>query len=464
MRIYLDPGSDKIKDYMVQINKAYSFPRGGIKLSDSSVPPRNSSVTAFLPSISIISLNQHSGGQAVPVVSVGDYVKEGMLIGRSSGYLSCNVHASVPGKVIKIVKWTDSFGQRQEGIVIHMEGSFEKLGRRNEIHSWESMNPYDIQRCISEHGVVEMEGSGRPVADIISTFRDHVEQTSIVVRCVFDDPWLAADYVLTRERLNDIIEGAAIAAKSCNASRIIYAVSYKEKELGILLKNAGFRWGLPVSLVYFGSRYPQRNKRELELTLRNYEKKEGTKVASLFILGPATLAAICDAVKFRKPVLERYVAIGGTAVNNPKIMKLRIGTRIGDIFDECGGFKGKIGKIASGSPFLGRPVLDLDEPLVKMNFALFANLSSKLSVSSISAKRKNVQRNCISCGSCRSVCPVGLDPEEIYKSIFVDEITGSFRTKRAVDCHGCGCCELVCPSSLPLSTEIISKVTGGIYE
>ena len=441
---------------MIKINKVYSFPRGGIKLNDTSVPPINNSVTAFLPSISVIPLTQHSGEAAVPLVSVGDFVKEGMLIGRGNGNLSSNIHASVPGKVIQIINWHDAFGKYHEGIVIHMEGSFEKLGKRNEVHGWEAMANYDIQRCIEEYGVVEMEGSGRPLRDIFSSLHGLSESISLVVRCIFDDPWLAADYVLTRERVNDIIEGAAIAAKSCRASRIIYAVSHREKDLGSYLMSAGFNWGLPVSLIYFGSRYPQRNKRELDLALKNYEKKEAVKLGYPVILGPATLAAVCDAVKYRKPVLERYLAVGGTAVRNPKIMKVRIGTRIGDIFDECGGFKGRPRKIATGSPFLGRPVLNLDEPIVKMNFALFANLASGFQSINSFSKNKDTRKNCISCGGCRSVCPVGLDPEEIYKSISVNE--------KANDCHGCGCCELVCPSSLPLSTEIISKITRGRYE
>ena len=436
------------------INKVYSFPRGGMMIHDQSVPQRLPSVNAFLPSISIIPLIQHPGGPAIPVVSVGDRVKEGMLIGRGKGPYSTNIHATVPGRVLGMVSWESSDKQVLEGIVIAMEGSFEKLGKREELFPWEGMLSYDIQRCIADYGVVEMEGSGRPVSDIISQYRGISDSISLVVRCVFDDPWFASDYILCKERISAVIEGAAIAARTCRVSQIIYAVSYREKELGKMLMDEGYNWGLPVSCIYVSSRYPQRNRRELELVLGNYSKKEGIELGSLLILSPSTLAAVYDAVKLKKPILERYISVGGTAVKKPQIMKVRIGTRIGDIFEECGGFKGNPARIAIGSPFMGRPVYNLDEPITKTSYALFANLEG--------FKRFGTQdeSSCISCGECRTVCPVGLDPEELYKSIFAEKFSGKSLVSESLasDCHGCGCCELVCPSSLPLSTEIISSV------
>ena len=110
--------------------KVYSFPRGGISFEDSSVPSREACTTAFLPALSVFPLIQSSGVRAYPIVSIGEAVKEGMLIGRGRGVNSVNVHATVPGKVIRIVPFKSAGGQVQEGIVIRMEGSFEKLGKQ----------------------------------------------------------------------------------------------------------------------------------------------------------------------------------------------------------------------------------------------------------------------------------------------------------------------------------------------
>ncbi|MDR1618636.1 MAG: SLBB domain-containing protein, partial [Treponema sp.] len=204
------------------------------------------------------------------------------------------------------------------------------------------------------------------------------------------------------------------------------------------------------SLVLTGSRYPQRNRRELELVLRNYGRKEGVELGSLLILGPATLAAVHDAVKLKKPILDRYVAVGGSAIKRPQVMKVRIGTRIGEVLAECGGFIDKPKKIAAGSPILGQAVVDLDEPVVKTSYAVFALLEGQTG--------GTVERNCISCGECRAVCPVGLDPEELFKLVRGGRLEEP--APGASECHGCGCCEAVCPSRLPLSTVIFGHARG----
>jgi electron transport complex protein RnfC len=370
-----------------------------------------------------------------------------MLIGRASGPGSANVHATVPGRIIRTVSWKNGEGFSNDALVIRMEGSFERLGKREEIFPWTSLGTYDIQRIIAEHGVVEMEGSGRPLAEMISVFRDAPGPLSLVVRCVFDDPWLVADYVLCRERLKAVVEGSFIMARAGGrVSCIVFVVSHGERELGeALLAEAG-QGEVPAVLVLAGSRYPQRNQRELEMVLRNYGKKEGVELGSLLILGPATLAAAHDAVKLKKPILDRYVAVGGSAVRTPQVMKVRIGTRIREVFAECGGFVDNPKRIALGSPLLGRPVTNLDEPVIKTSYALFAILKGQAG--------GQTERNCIGCGECRGVCPVGLDPEELYIKILVspeDDACG------ATECHGCGCCEVVCPSRLPLSELILGK-------
>jgi electron transport complex protein RnfC len=192
----------------------------------------------------------------------------------------------------------------------------------------------------------------------------------------------------------------------------------------------------------------------LELALRNYGKREGADLGSLLILGPATLAAVHDAVKLKKPILDRYVAVGGTAVKRPQVMKVRIGTRIREIFGECGGFTGNPRQIACGSPLLGRSLADLNEPVTKTSYAVFAFLEEQ--------RPENPSGSCISCGECRNVCPVGLDPEELYKRTRVPpEAAYKLPAGRAAECHGCGCCNAVCPSRLPLSSAIIDSALRG---
>jgi electron transport complex protein RnfC len=412
--------------------KVYTFPRGGISFEDPTAPAGNSAEIAFLPGLSVIPLTQYPGGRAAPTVGVGDRVREGMLIGRA-GRGSANVHATVPGKVIRLVSWEGAGALVNEALVIRMEGSFELLGKREIRYPWKDLSPFELRRLISDYGIVEMEGEGKPVADLLLNQLELKGDSTLVVRCVFDDPWLAADMTLCRKRLGDVVEGALIAARAGGIKRLLFAVSRREKALGEELLAEAARADFPASLVLVGGRYPQRNRRELELVLRNYEKREGVFLGSLLILGPATLAAIRDAVALRKPILDRYVAVGGSAVKTPQVMRVRLGTRIGELFAECGGFVDRPARIATGSPFLGRPVADLDEPVTKTSYAVFAMLERPAASAPGGA--------CISCGECRAVCPVGFDPEELYKQVRGGEALPAAGGPGT--CHGCGCCELV---------------------
>ena len=439
----------QIQVFLIKISmKVYSFPRGGLSFDDPTVPPRNSSVAAFLPALSVIPLVQYPGGRVSALVSVGDSVKEGMLIGRGKSPDLANVHATVPGKVVRNVQWKDSEGRINEGFVIRMQGSFERLGKKEEKIPHEEISFLELQRILADCGIVDMEGSGRPIGETLSGLRGSDKRQTLVVRCVFDDPWLAADYVLCKERFQAIVEGAFIIAKAGGrVDRVIFAVSGLERDIGDAMISEAALYDIQSSLFLTGSKYPQRNYRELELVLRNYGKKENINLGSLLVLGPATLAAVHDAVKYRRPILERYVAVGGSAVVKPQVMRVRLGKRIGDLFEECGGFSDTPFRIAVGSPFSGRIAMSLDEPVTKTSYAVFAMLKSQAG--------HHPERDCIGCGECRRVCPVGLDPEELNKRVITLK-----QSPGSIECHGCGCCELVCPSSLPLSDMIMGKIRG----
>jgi len=425
--------------------KVYSFPRGGLPYEDSSAPEKSQAVNAFLPAISVIQLGNWAR-KVFPVVSIGEMVREGMLVARASGTGAANIHATVPGRIIKKITWKDRDGINNDAFVIKMEGAFERLGKKEEIMIWNGLNGYDLQRIISDYGIVEMENSEMPLSDLISAARKESEKITLVVRCVFDDPWLVADYALCHDRIKAVIDGAAIVAKSCfKVSNIVFAVSHKEKELGQLLLSEASKLETPSTLVMTGSRYPQRNKRELELALRAYEKKEDVNLGSLLILGPAVLAAAYDAVVHKKPILDRYVAVGGTAVKKPQILKVRIGTRISEVIEQCGGFIEPPERIVTGSPLSGREVMYLDEPVGKTCYAIAAMAKSQAAIHGL--------QNCINCGECRAVCPMGLDPQDIYKRIRMQEIEFAGTT----GCHGCGCCKIVCPSALPLLETFLEK-------
>ena len=444
--------------------KVYSFSRGGIKFEDSFAPDSNGSRLAFLPEMVIVPLSTESGSRSIPVVSTGQHIEEGMLIARGQGAASANIHSPIPGKLTRAVKWSSAPGFLSDAFVIRLEGSFKKLGKPEVRHEWAGLNWFDIRSLISEYGVIEMDGLGRPLRDIFSQKNAVDSPLTFIVRCVFDDPWLAAEYSLCKERLEEVAEGALITARAAGAASIVFAVSAAERELGRSLIEAAKRHDtsgqFTFTEVLVGSRYPQHSDYAMETVLLRYSKREGLIHGPMLMLSPTTVAAVYDAVVLRAPVLERYVAVGGAALKNRAVIKARIGSRLRDLIGECGGFSGRAEEssviAAIGSPLLGRAAASLDEPILKTSRSVFVSSVKRreTALKKYSWLKKISQflpvATCISCGECRRVCPVRLDPEDIYKRISYGK-TGIINS----NCIGCGCCEAVCPSKLPLCTAIV---------
>ena len=96
----------KTAKYKIEVFMAKTFRRG-------THPPTHKRYQDFplndfkVPDKLYVSLSQHIGAPAKAVVSVGDSVKEGQLIGEAAGFVSANIFAPVSGTVSLhiIIQW-----------------------------------------------------------------------------------------------------------------------------------------------------------------------------------------------------------------------------------------------------------------------------------------------------------------------------------------------------------------------
>jgi len=131
-------------------------------LKDPSVPPAETSTIAFLPTLALIPLTQHPGAEAFPLVDTGALVHEGMLIGRAHGKGSANIHASIPGKIVKTVSWKLADGRTTRGVLVRLEGSFDRLGKRKENFNWQGLSSFDLLRIFRKKGLWKWRSRGSP--------------------------------------------------------------------------------------------------------------------------------------------------------------------------------------------------------------------------------------------------------------------------------------------------------------
>ena len=99
-----------------------TFKIGGIHPADSKFSRDCAIETLPLPQTMYVSMAQHLGAPATPVVAVGDKVKTGQIIAEPAGFISAFVHAPASGTVKSIGPRADIAGRPVTHIEIAVEG------------------------------------------------------------------------------------------------------------------------------------------------------------------------------------------------------------------------------------------------------------------------------------------------------------------------------------------------------
>ena len=99
-----------------------TFSIGGIHPSDSKISKDCKIEVLPVPSKVFISVAQHLGAPATPVVKAGDTVKVGQVIAEPAGFISAYVHSSVSGTVKSVGPRKDLAGNNMTHIEIEVEG------------------------------------------------------------------------------------------------------------------------------------------------------------------------------------------------------------------------------------------------------------------------------------------------------------------------------------------------------
>ncbi len=415
--------------------------KGGVTPPDDRAVSRASKiVNAAVPSVAVIPLLQHAGRPARCVVKPGDAVREGMLIGAADGQYSAHVHSSIPGRVKEVRR---GGGRGSDAVVIELGGEFEKSGRRQGTRPWENLAHGDLLARIQAGGIVGLGGHLVPTHLKLKA-RTGEKPSLLVANGVGSEPSLSSDFALMREKPKEIAEGLRICRALVDCGRLVLALGEDAEELVPVFERIFHDLGMGCEIALLPSRYPQGHEQLVVASIEGALTPVPTP-ASTVVLNVGTLHAVYEAVVLDRPLIERVLTVTGSPVRVPRNLKVRLGTRIGDLFDECGGLAAEPGKIVIGGPMRGVTVDTLDVPVTKATAGvmLFAGAEA----------RTPTEWPCIRCGSCVEACPWDLVPTRLYKLIQQGELATA-RKEGLARCTECGCCAYACPSHIPLSAVL----------
>ncbi|MBN2158885.1 MAG: electron transport complex subunit RsxC [Spirochaetes bacterium] len=419
-------------------------------------PPEHKKVTeesAFInlpiPHSCCIPLQQHIGAPAMAAVKAGDIVTEGQLIGTAQGFISANVHSSIPGKVVDIAPVLTASGM-QQSVIIEAEGSFSASAMPQEVSDWTLLSEDEIRERIRNAGIVGLGGAAFPTAVKLSPPKEKPIDTLIVngAEC---EPYLTIDGMLMKSFPDAIIEGTRIALKALSVQKAIIGVEDNKKGAIAALKKSLEQAGAGnISITKLKTRYPQGAEKQMIYALLRRQVPSGglPMDAGVIVQNAGTVYAIREAVVHGMPLFSRYITVSGGAIRRPGNYKVRIGTRIRDIVEECGGFSQEPARIVMGGPMCGLGVYSMDIPVVKGTSGLLFLTQKEVSGGDYSP--------CIRCGKCVSVCPAGLLPFALGNAAEKNRMDLA-RELNPNDCIMCGSCSYVCPARRPLSHFI--KIT-----
>ncbi len=440
-----------------------TFSIGGIHPNDSKIAKDCKIELVPMPSKVFISMAQHLGAPAAPIVKAGDQVKVGQVIAEPAGFISAYIHSSASGTVKSVGPRKDLAGNNVIHVEIDVEGDewAEGIDLSDTLVTEIPEDNKAVLEKIKMGGVVGLGGATFPTHVKLAPPPGKVAECLILngAEC---EPYLTSDNRIMIERSREIVVGAAIMKQVLGGCRTVIGIEENKPEaiaamtaaVSELQKSAKGYDGISVQVLK--KKYPQGSEKQLiDSVMGRQVKSMGLPIdVGAVVQNVATALAVYEAVQKNIPCITNVLTVTGDCLpmERQHNYKFRIGVPLSYIAEHAGGIPERAVKIVSGGPMMGKAISNLDATTVKGSSSLLY-LTAEQTV-------RGVESACIRCGKCADACPMGLEPFLLQKYArrgMFDEL----EENAVQDCIECGCCLYSCPANIPL-LDIIRIAKGDV--
>ena len=424
--------------------------KGGVHPIGHKELTKDAAFEQYLPKGEMVyPLNQHIGRPSAPVVKKGDAVLAGQLIAEASAFVSANMVSSCSGTVKAVERRRTIGGVMAESIVIENDGLYnlaEGVGTKVDASS---LSNQEILDKIKAAGIVGMGGAGFPTHVKLAP-KNADEIRYVIANGAECEPYITCDDRLMRAYADQIMEGLEIMLRLFpNAAAVVVIEDNKPEAIDAMQKAAANHDRIRIKPCPV--KYPQGGERSCISVVAGIEYKISQLPADVgcVVENVGTIYAIYQAVCESTPLMERGVTITGDAVARPCNLLTRIGVSCQELLDYAGGFKegAQAAKMMAGGPMMGIAFDNLSVPVQKNNNALTFLLTDEV------AAAEKIQTNCIRCGRCNRVCPMGLNPQMMSAAFALKDYDRYENKLKGLECISCGSCTFICPAKRPLTQE-----------
>jgi Na+-translocating ferredoxin:NAD+ oxidoreductase subunit C len=418
--------------------------RGGVHPDDCKSFSADQSIENLpMPALLHIPLQQHIGAPAAALVTRGENVKKGQLLARSQGAISAPVHAPTSGKIMGVGGYPahHASGLLVRSITLKPDGLDEWSDDLDPVADPFILSPDEIAKRVASAGIVGMGGATFPSSVKLSLGKRYTLNT-LVINGAECEPYLTCDDRLMQEHSDEVIQGVLLMARALEVENVLFAIENNKPNAIAAMQQAAADHP-QVQVVGLPTRYPMGSEKHMVQTLTGKETPARGLTADIGIVvhNVATALAVHDAIKHGRPLISRVMTVSGSAIKQPKNVRVLIGTPLDNLVEFCGGYSEQPAKIISGGPMMGQPLRETRVPAVKGSNGLLALTEAEINASP--------EMPCIRCASCVQACPCGLVPLEMAANIRTGSLDNSV-SMGLLDCIACGSCSYVCPAHIPL--------------